>query len=185
MEVYVTGKKTTNNVEVLCYKMDSFEIDKKTKIIVNKGYHADIYFDNKRSDAYDAGVYGDTYLKPHRGKKCDIYVFAETDNKIECKYGVGKSGKVLNSYGNYTVSILSDDKGREALIKEFNVETRDIDAMAIRDRINPIIPEAFSKPEVVDATTAKQVLKDTLTTKLATFGLKLEEINIEGINMEA
>lgn len=76
-------------------------------------------------------------------------------------------------------------QGLENLVKEFNVETRDIDAMAIRDRINPIIPEAFSKPEVVDATTAKQVLKDTLTSKLATFGLKLEEINIEGINMEA
>lgn len=185
MEVYVTGKKTTNNVEVLCYKMDSFEIDRKTKIIVNKGYRALVYMDNKYYDTLTMRVYDEAFLKMQRGKRCDIYVFAETDNKIECKYGVGKSGKVLNSYGNYTVSILSDDKGREALIKEFNVETRDIDAMAIRDRINPIIPEAFSKPEVVDATTAKQVLKDTLTTKLATFGLKLEEINIEGINMEA
>ena len=50
MEVYVTGKKMANNVEVLCYKMDSFEIDKKTKIIVSKGYRALVYMDNKYYD---------------------------------------------------------------------------------------------------------------------------------------
>lgn len=183
MEVYVTGKKMANNVEVLCYKMDSFEIDKKTKIIVSKGYRALVYIDNKYYDTLKTGTYEE--FKKERGKRCDIYTFVEVDNKIECKYGVGKSGKVLNSYGNYAVTIMGSFQGLENLVKEFNVETRDIDAMAIRDRINPIIPEAFSKPGVVDATTAKQVLKDTLTSKLATFGLKLEEINIEGINMEA
>lgn len=183
MDVYVTGKKMDNNVEVLCYKMDSFEIDKKTKIIVSKGYRALVYIDNKYYEAYTAGIYED--FKKVKGKKCDIYVFVEADNRIDCKYGVGKSGKVLNSYGNYKVTIMQGIQGLENIVKEFNVETRDIDAMAIRDRINPIIPEAFSKPEVVDVESAKAVLKETLTNKLASFGLKLEELNVEGINMEA
>ena len=69
---------------------------------------------------------------------------------------------------------------RAYVLEEHYVETNNV-------YLNSSFPvsDALGKVYKGDADDAKQVLKDTLTSKLATFGLKLEEINIEGINMEA
>lgn len=183
--VYVSGKQSLNNAEILCYKMDAFEIDKKTHVVIAEGYRGICYINGKYYDIFtsksmdiDKGL-----IKNHKGDMCIIYSCVDSNKKIQCKYGVGKSGKVLNSYGDYTVSLLAGD-GVRNLINAFNVEINDVDATKIRDRINPIIPEAFSKSEVVDLQSAKKVLNDTLNAKLSEYGLRLEVINIEGFNME-
>lgn len=165
--------------EVLAYKMETVILEKENTIIVSPGYAAAYYIDG----VYEDTSYVDVNLgKQYRGKRCDIYVLSGKDKRFECRYGVGKSGNVLNSFGSYSISFVTSLAAVKNLIREFNLGTIAIDINVIRDRINAAIPEAFSRKEVVDKETAKEALKQVLEKQLQGCGLQLNEVHIEGIN---
>lgn len=168
--------------EVLAYKMDTVILEKNNEINVSRGYDAYVYIDKKNFDIYDSYSRNTTIGKEHKGEKCDVYVVSKPENEIECRYGVGKSGNVENSFGSYIIKFKTEFNAVDKLISKFNLETRTLDINVIRDRFNAVVSEALSRDDVIDEESARNVLTKVLSNKFDECGLELKEVHIEGIN---